>query len=101
MLNNGEGICHDLTGMVVICQAIDYWDLCIMCQIQQVLRAPRKLLEKSACRTPYIPVLDLKEGGGGGAVHHVVMREAGAIESLFDTGYKQKNLGENDTKGAG
>ncbi len=101
MLNNGEGICHDLTGMVVICQAIDYWDLCIVCQIQQVLWAPRKLLEKSACRTPYIPVLDLKGGGGGGAVHHVVMREAGAIESLFDTGYKQKNLGENDTKGAG
>jgi hypothetical protein len=79
--------------MVVICQAIDYWDLCIVCQIQQVLWAPRKLLEKSACKTPYIPVLDLKGGGGGGAVHHVVMREAGAIESLFGTGYKQKQPG--------
>jgi hypothetical protein len=30
-----------------------------------------------------------------------VIREAGAIESLFDTEYKLKNLGENDTKGAG
>jgi hypothetical protein len=37
MLNYGEDICHDVTGKVVICQAIDYWRLGIQCQIQQVL----------------------------------------------------------------
>ncbi len=37
MLNYGEDIRHDVTGKVVICQAIDYWRLGIQCQIQQVL----------------------------------------------------------------
>jgi hypothetical protein len=34
MLNYGKDICHDLTGMVVIRQAIDNWHLGIHCQIQ-------------------------------------------------------------------